>query len=68
VLSGVQLILIMVLIALSMSLVWTETGSLRQHEKSLGMYFNLHLLGMDNNGLYEDGDNQDEMYNEFFSL
>jgi hypothetical protein len=46
-----------------MCLVWTENSSLHQHERYLRMYFNLNLLKLSNNGLYEEGDNQDEQYN-----
>lgn len=62
VLSSSQVVLVTVLIVLCMCFVWIENGSVRKHEKNLGMYLNLKLFGLDNNGLYEDGDNQDENY------
>jgi hypothetical protein len=63
VLSSPQLVLVVALVAVSMCLVWTENSSLHQHERYLRMYFNLNLLKLSNNGLYEEGDNQDEQYN-----
>lgn len=59
VLSGVNLLLIGMLVALSMCSVWTRTDGIHQHERYLRMYFNLNILGLDNQGLYEDSDNID---------
>ena len=63
VLSGAQLLLVGLLVVVTVSGQWSRTGSLLQHARYLRMYFNLNLLGMDNQGLYEDSDNIDESYN-----
>ena len=51
--------LVVLLIVVSVSSVWLQTDELRLHVKYLRMYFNLNILGMDNQSLYEDGDNID---------
>ena len=59
VLNVPQFLLIMVLTMAAMALVQVENTAIFKHEKNLRMYFNLKLLKLTNNGLYENDDNQD---------